>query len=126
MVWWTTAVVACCQVAPRIGDLAANREMIAEAVSAAAAEVVRVQANASVNRMFIAACDRTGEERGVGWVGGSVIVDADGWPLDLADSPSDPLTIVAQCRLTDASEKSISRYSSVHADRRPEIYGRLT
>ena len=45
------------------------------------AEVVRVQADAAVNRMFIAACDRTGQERGVDWVGGSVIVDADGWPL---------------------------------------------
>ena len=45
------------------------------------AEVVRVQANASVNRMFIAACDRHGHERGVGWVQGSVIVDADGYPL---------------------------------------------
>ncbi len=91
-----------------------------------AAEVVRVQADAGVNRMFIAACDRTGEERGVGWVGGSVVVDADGWPLALADSASDPVTIVAECRLADASEKSISRYSNVHADRRPEIYGRLT
>ncbi|MCW5503533.1 nitrilase-related carbon-nitrogen hydrolase, partial [Pseudomonas aeruginosa] len=46
------------------------------------AEVVRVQANASVNRLFIAACDRCGQERGVDWVGGSVIVDADGYPLD--------------------------------------------
>jgi 5-aminopentanamidase len=45
------------------------------------AEVVRVQADAAVNRMFIAACDRTGRERGIDWVGGSVIVDADGWPL---------------------------------------------
>ncbi len=35
------------------------------------AEIVRVQADAAVNRMFIAACDRTGEERGVEWVGGS-------------------------------------------------------
>ncbi len=46
-----------------------------------AAEIVRVQAGAGVNRMFIAACDRTGEERGAAWVSGSVIVDPDGWPL---------------------------------------------
>ncbi len=44
-------------------------------------EVVRAQASASANRMFIAACDRVGHERGVDWVGGSVIVDPDGWPL---------------------------------------------
>jgi len=39
---------------------------------------VRVQADADVNRMFIAACDRTGEERGAGWVGGSVVVGPTG------------------------------------------------
>ena len=44
-------------------------------------EVVRVQADAAVNRMFIAACDRARPERGVQWVGGTVIVDPDGWPL---------------------------------------------
>ncbi len=53
------------------------------------AEIVRVQADAAVNRMFIAACDRTGEERGVEWVGGSVIVDADGWPLACAAPAAD-------------------------------------
>jgi 5-aminopentanamidase len=42
------------------------------------AEVVRVQADADVNRMFIAACDRTGEERGAGWVGGPVVVGPTG------------------------------------------------
>ena len=52
------------------------------------AEIVRVQADAAVNRMFIAACDRTGAERGVDWVAGSVIVDPDGWPL--AEAPRAP------------------------------------
>ena len=54
------------------------------------AEVVRVQADAGVNRMFIAACDRTGEERGVPWVGGSVIVDADGWLLAATPQAAGP------------------------------------
>jgi 5-aminopentanamidase len=103
------------------------------------AEVVRVQANAAVNRMFVAACDRTGEERGVGWVGGSVIVDADGWPLaatpqaagsNLAVVPAGagtdgPVTIVAECRLGDALDKAIGPANNVHADRRPELYERL-
>jgi len=59
------------------------------------AEVVRVQADAAVNRMFIAACDRTGQERGVDWVGGSVIVDADGWPLAGGAPNAGPSTIIA-------------------------------
>jgi predicted amidohydrolase len=90
------------------------------------AEVVRVQADAAVNRMFIAACDRTGEERGVNWVGASVVVDADGWPLAGGAPNAGPLTIIAECRLADALDKAISANSNVHADRRPELYGPLT
>ena len=45
------------------------------------AEMVKAQANAAVNRLFIAVCDRCETERGVAWIGGSVIVDADGYPL---------------------------------------------
>jgi predicted amidohydrolase len=89
------------------------------------AEIVRVQADAAVNRMFIAACDRTGEERGVEWVGGSVIVDADGWPLACAAPAAGPTIIAAECRLDAALDKAISPISNVHADRRPELYGRL-
>ena len=90
------------------------------------AEVVRVQADAAVNRMLIAACDRTGQERGIDWVGGSVIVDADGWPLAGGAPNTGPSTIIAECRLADALDKAISPNNNVHADRRPELYGRLT
>jgi 5-aminopentanamidase len=90
------------------------------------AEIVRVQADAAVNRMFIAACDRTGEERGVEWVGGSVIVDADGWPLACATPAAGPTIIAAECQLDQALDKAISPISNVHDDRRPELYGRLT
>jgi 5-aminopentanamidase len=89
------------------------------------AEIVRVQAGAAVNRMFIAACDRTGEERGVGWVAGSVIVDPDGWPLAEADRASGPVTITAACRLAGALDKATSPNNDVHADRRPELYRRV-
>jgi 5-aminopentanamidase len=98
------------------------------------AEVVRVQADAAVNRMFIAACDRTGDERGVGWVGGSVIVDADGWPLAMtgqaaggnAAGDGGPVNIAAACQLEKALDKAVSPLNDVHADRRPELYGRVT
>lgn len=87
------------------------------------AEVIRVQADAAVNRMFIAACDRVGSERGVEWVGGSVVVDADGWPLAGAQASTEAMTISALCRLEDASDKAIGGLSDTHADRRPELYG---
>jgi predicted amidohydrolase len=89
------------------------------------AEVIRAQANAGLNRMFIAACDRVGPERGVDWVGGSVIVDADGWPLAGPAAAGEPAILTAECRLAQALDKSVSPLSDVHADRRPELYGRV-
>ncbi len=89
------------------------------------AEIVRVQADAAVNRMFIAACDRTGAERGVEWVGGSVIVDADGWPLAEATMTAGPITITAECQLGDALDKATGPRNDVHADRRPGLYRRI-
>jgi 5-aminopentanamidase len=87
-----------------------------------AAEAIRVQADAGVNRMFVAACDRTGPERGVEWVSGSIIADPDGWLLAEADPAAGPVTIAAECRLADALDKAVSPLSNVHADRRPGLY----
>jgi predicted amidohydrolase len=87
--------------------------------------VVRVQAAAAVNRMFIAACDRVGHERGVDWVGGSVIIDPDGWPLAGPAGDEEAETIMADCNLAAASDKKISEHNDVLADRRPALYRRL-
>lgn len=46
-----------------------------------AIETVNVQAAAASNRMFVVAADRCGAERGVDWVGGSLIVGPDGYPV---------------------------------------------
>jgi predicted amidohydrolase len=91
-----------------------------------AAEVTRLQAGAGVNRMFIAACDRTGTERGVDWVAGSVIADPDGWLLAEAQHSQESVTITAECRLADARDKRVSKHSNIHADRRPELYQPVT
>ena len=48
-------------------------------------EMVKALAGAGVNRMPIAVCDRAGVERGQDWIGGSVITDADGYPLAIAE-----------------------------------------
>lgn len=86
------------------------------------AEVVRVQAGAAVNRMFVAACDRAGQERGVDWVGGSVVVDADGFPLAGPLRMGEERELLALCRLHEARDKSVGPRNDVHADRRPELY----
>jgi predicted amidohydrolase len=87
------------------------------------AEVLRVQANASVNRMFIAACDRYGHERGVGWVQGSVIVDADGYPLAGPAEQGGEQILLATLNLAEARNKRISARNDLHRDRRPQLYG---
>ncbi|MGF0239130.1 nitrilase family protein [Rhodococcus sp. IEGM1300] len=90
-----------------------------------AAEVVRVQANASVNRMFIAACDRHGHERGVSWVQGSVIVDADGYPLAGPAEQGGEQILLASLNLGEARNKRISARNDLHRDRRAQLYGVL-
>jgi predicted amidohydrolase len=84
-------------------------------------EIVRVQADAGVNRMFIAAADRTGEERGQNWLGGTVIVDADGYPVTPIRLGEAHIAI-ATIDLRVARDKSISPLNDVHADRRDDLY----
>jgi 5-aminopentanamidase len=89
-------------------------------------DVVRAQAAASINRMYIAACDRVGHERGVDWVGGSVIIDPGGWPLAGPAGDEEAETIMADCNLATAADKKTSDHNDVLADRRPALYGALT
>jgi predicted amidohydrolase len=87
------------------------------------AEAVRVQADAAVNRMYVAACDRAGSERGVDWTGGSIITDPDGFPLAGATPTEGPTLLLAPCDLPQARDKRIGAHNDVLADRRPELYG---
>ncbi|GHJ41986.1 nitrilase family protein [Streptomyces sp. TS71-3] len=86
-------------------------------------EIVRAQANASVNRMFLAVADRTGVERGQDWLGGSVIVDADGYPVTPLRLGQEAV-LTATLDLAEARNKAISERNDVHADRRPALYAR--
>ncbi|MEU3597669.1 nitrilase-related carbon-nitrogen hydrolase [Streptomyces sp. NPDC006798] len=86
-------------------------------------EIVRVQADAAVNRMFVAVADRTGTERGQDWLGGSAIVDADGYPVTPLRLGEEAV-LTAALPLADARDKAISELNDVHADRRPALYGR--
>ncbi|MFH8619536.1 nitrilase-related carbon-nitrogen hydrolase [Streptomyces sp. NPDC017979] len=87
-------------------------------------EIVRIQADASVNRMFVAVADRTGTERGQDWLGGSVIVDADGYPATELRLGEEAL-LTATLDLAEARNKAVSELNDVHADRRPALYAHL-
>jgi predicted amidohydrolase len=87
------------------------------------AEVVKVQADAATNGVFIAVADRCRDERGVSWVGGSLIAGPDGYPLAgpvLADQPA---VLTARCDLAAAADKRITTHNDLLADRRPQLYG---
>jgi 2,6-dihydroxypseudooxynicotine hydrolase len=86
------------------------------------AEVVKAQAAAAANGVFVAVADRCRTERGVSWISGSLIVGPEGYPLAgpvLADRPS---VLTAACDLPRARDKSVSGHNDLLADRRPELY----
>ncbi|MBV9205323.1 MAG: alpha/beta hydrolase [Actinobacteria bacterium] len=86
------------------------------------AEVIKAQAAAATNGVFVALADRCRAERGVSWVSGSVIVGPDGYPLAgpvLADQPA---VLAAPCELPRARDKRISGNNDLLADRRPGLY----
>ncbi|MEU0989506.1 nitrilase family protein [Streptomyces sp. NPDC005953] len=87
-------------------------------------EIVRIQADAAVNRMFVAVADRTGPERGQRWLGGTVIVDPDGYPLTPLHLGEEAI-VTASVVLSEARNKAISERNDVHGDRRPELYERI-
>jgi 5-aminopentanamidase len=84
--------------------------------------VANVQTQAFANHMFIAAACRVGEERGVSWVGGSVIAAPSGYPLAGPAGDTEPEVLVARCDLLAARSKATSERNDPHRDRRPALY----
>ena len=86
------------------------------------AEVIKAQAAAATNGIFVAVADRCQVERGVSWISGSVIAGPDGYPLAgpvLADRPA---VLTAACDLPRARDKSLGGDNDLLADRRPDLY----
>jgi predicted amidohydrolase len=89
------------------------------------AEVVKAQAAAASNGVFVAVCDRCGVERGVPWISGSLIASPEGYLLAgpvLADRPA---VLTADCDLSRARNKRVSENNDLLADRRPELYAAI-
>jgi predicted amidohydrolase len=89
------------------------------------AEVIKAQAAAATNGVFVAVADRCQIERGVSWISGSVIAGPDGYPLDgpvLADRPA---VLTASCDLTRARDKRLAGDNDLLADRRPDLYQKV-
>lgn len=91
-----------------------------------AGEVVAAQAAAWSNGVYIAVADRCGAERGVGWVGGSVIVAHRGYPAAGPACADRPAVLTATVDLRRARDKRNSERNDLFTDRRPELYARLS
>lgn len=85
-------------------------------------EMVAIRAHAYFNHLFVACCDRCGTERGVAFLGSSVITDEQGW----AQTPpvlGRPALLSADCVLELARDKRWGERNDAFGDRRPELYG---
>jgi 2,6-dihydroxypseudooxynicotine hydrolase len=86
------------------------------------AEVIKAQAAAATNGVFVAVADRCRAERGVTWISGSVIVGPDGYPLAGPVLDDQPAVLAAACDLSRARDKRLAGDNDLLADRRPELY----
>jgi 5-aminopentanamidase len=89
-----------------------------------ASEVVSAQAAAAANGVFIAVADRCGIERGVDWVGGSVIVGRRGYPAAGPVCSDRPAVLTAEIDLRQARDKRVTSRNDLFGDRRPDLYAR--
>jgi len=88
------------------------------------AEVLKAQAAAATNGIFVAVADRCQAERGVSWVSGSLITGPDGYPLAGPVLEDRPAVLTAACDLSQARDKSLDGDNDLLADRRPALYTR--
>jgi len=86
-----------------------------------APEVVKAQAGAAVNRVFVVVADRWGHERGVDWIGGSVVCDVEGYPVAGPANGGETM-LLADLDLARADDKTVGSYNDAVTDRRPDLY----
>ena len=115
-----------------------NWPLVARPAGERAPEVVIAMAAARVNRLAIACCDRSGDDRGQVWTEGTTIVGPDGWvaaeaPYAKGDrglpiwgsEPAGLEVVRARIDLTRCRDKSISPRNDLLGDRQPELYAQL-
>jgi len=86
------------------------------------AEVIKAQAAAATNGIFVAVADRCQDERGVSWISGSLIAGPDGYPLAGPVLEDRAAVLTAACDLHQARDKSLDGDNDLLADRRPGLY----
>lgn len=85
-------------------------------------QVISAQAAAKANGVFIAVADRCHTERGVDWLGDSVIVGHDGYPAAGPMRENRTAVLTATIDLRQARHKRIGARNDLFNDRRPDLY----
>ena len=91
-----------------------------------ALEVVKAQAAAGTYRVHVVVADRCGRERGVDWVGGSLVCASSGYLLAGPATPDGavaaPAVLTAELDPAEARDKSLGPRNDAMRDRRPHLY----
>jgi predicted amidohydrolase len=83
-------------------------------------------AAAHSNSFFVAAACRTGTERGQQFIGQSLIVSHEGWPVAGPAGKTETRILTAECNLADARRKrTLNAFNQVMRDRRDDVYGEM-
>ncbi|MGC4938701.1 nitrilase family protein [Kribbella sp. DT2] len=81
---------------------------------------------AHANNVVIATADRTGQERGAGFMGNSLIAGTNGWPIDRIAGPDEDTIVYADLDLTAARTAPIwNQLNDLHRDRRTDLYDQM-
>lgn len=87
---------------------------------------VLAMSGAHSNSMFVAAADRVGEERGQPFLGCSIIVDCNGWPVAGPASPVEEELLLATVDLSEARKaRQLNAFNQLLRDRRTDVYAEM-
>ena len=87
---------------------------------------VLAMGGAHANAMFVAAADRVGDERGQPFIGRSLLVGSDGWPLAGPASAAAEEIVLAHLNLSEARRgRSLNAFNQILRDRRTDLYGEM-
>ena len=108
----------------------ANWPRLAAGPRAEAVEILKVRAAAATYGVHVVVADRCGPERGVDWIGGSVVCGTDGalvaGPSLTDDDLAAPALLIADVVPARARDKRLGPHNDALHDRRPELYGELS
>jgi N-carbamoylputrescine amidase len=78
------------------------------------------------NSIFVAAACRVGTERGQPFIGQSLIVNNEGWPVAGPAGKTETTILKAECNLADARRgRTLNQFNQLMRDRRDDVYAEM-